>query len=111
MVDSVSQDLEKYMDLVSTRQKLVVSNIANVDTPGYRTQDIDFQAEFQRLAADEQPEVVEVPELKIKNDGNDVSIDRESRLLGENALRFRLASALLKDKFSLIKQAIQGDKS
>jgi flagellar basal-body rod protein FlgB len=111
MIDSVSQDLEKYMDLVSTRQKLVASNIANVDTPGYRTQDIDFQSEFQRLAAGQQPDVVEVPDLKIKNDGNDVSIDRESRLLSENALRFRLASALLKDKFSLIKQAIQGDKS
>lgn len=111
MIDSVSQDLEKYMDLVSTRQKLVTANIANVDTPGYRTQDVDFQTAFQSLAAGEQPEVVEVPDLKIKNDGNDVSIDRESRLLAENALRFRLASALLKDKFSLIKQAIEGDKS
>jgi flagellar basal-body rod protein FlgB len=111
MIDSVSKDLEKYMDLVSTRQKLVAANIANVDTPGYRTQDIDFQSEFQNLAAGEKPEVVEVPDLKIKNDGNDVSIDRESRLLAENALRFRLASALLKDKFSVIKQAIGGDKS
>jgi flagellar basal-body rod protein FlgB len=111
MIDSVSQGLEKYMDLVSTRQKLVASNIANVDTPGYRTQDIDFQSEFQRLAPGELPEIVEVADLKIKNDGNDVSIDRESHLLAENALRFRLASALLRDKFSLIKQAIQGDKS
>lgn len=111
MIDSLSNDLEKYMDLVAMRQKLVASNIANVDTPGYRTEDIDFQSEFQSLAAGEKPEVVEVPDLKIKNDGNDVSIDRESRLLAENALRFRLASALLKDKFSIIKQAIEGDKS
>ena len=35
------------MDLLSARQKLVASNIANADTPGYRTQDIDFQSEFQ----------------------------------------------------------------
>jgi flagellar basal-body rod protein FlgB len=49
--------------------------------------------------------------LKVKNDGNDVSIDRESRMLAENALRFRLASSLLKDKFSMIKQALQGEKS
>ncbi len=111
MIDSVSQDLEKYMDLVSMRQKLVAANIANADTPGYRTQDIDFQSAFESLAAGERPELIEVPDLKVKNDGNDVSIDRESRLLAENALRFRLASALLKDKFSLVKQAIQGDKS
>jgi flagellar basal-body rod protein FlgB len=36
MLDRVSQQLEKYMDLVATRQKLVAANIANIDTPGYR---------------------------------------------------------------------------
>jgi len=34
------------MNLPSTRQKLVASNIANADTPGYKTKDIDFRAEF-----------------------------------------------------------------
>ncbi len=98
------------MDLVSTRQKLVASNIANADTPGYRTQDIDFQFEFQSLQAGEKPHVVEVPNLKVKNDGNDVSIDRESRLLAENDLRFRLATSLLKGNFASIKMALQGEK-
>jgi flagellar basal-body rod protein FlgB len=111
MIDSVSQGLQNYMDLVSMRQKLVAANIANADTPGYRTQDVDFQEALESLSAGERPEIVEVPELKVKNDGNDVSIDRESRLLAENALRFRLASALLKDKFSILRQAIQGDKA
>ena len=99
------------MDLVSMRQKLVAANIANADTPGYRTQDIDFQTELRNAESGAQPRVVEVPDLKVKNDGNDVSIDRESRMLAENDLRFRLASGLLKDKFNLIKQAIQGDKT
>jgi flagellar basal-body rod protein FlgB len=110
MLDSVSQQLEKYMDLVSVRQKLVAANIANADTPGYRTQDIDFQFEFQTLALGERPDIVEVPDLKVKNDGNDVSIDRESRMLAENALRFRLAANLLKGRFTTIKQVLQGEK-
>ncbi len=39
------------MDLLSARQKLVASNIA-MPTPGYKTQDIDFQSEsLTRLAA------------------------------------------------------------
>ena len=109
--DPVSQQLERYMDLVSMRQKLVASNIANVDTPGYRTRDIDFQFEFETLQQGQQPRVVEVPSLAVKNDGNDVSIDRESRLLAENDLRFRLATSLLKDQFSTIKSIIQGDKT
>lgn len=113
MLDAVSQQLEKYMDLVATRQKLVAANIANADTPGYRTRDIDFQFEFETLQAGEKPSVIEVPSLAVKNDGNDVSIDRESRLLAENDLRFRLASALLRGNIAQIKSAIDGggDKS
>lgn len=110
MIDPVGQDLQKYMDLVSMRQKLVAANIANTDTPGYRTRDIDFQFEFETLGEGETPNVIEVPDLKVKNDGNDVSLDRESRMLAENDLRFRMASSLLKDKFSMIKLALQGDK-
>ena len=40
--------LERFMDLSAKRQSLITSNIANVDTPGYRTKDIDFQGELQR---------------------------------------------------------------
>ena len=113
VIDSLTNGLEKYMDLISMRQKLVASNIANADTPGYRTRDIDFQFEFETLEAGEKPAIVEVPSLPVKNDGNDVSIDRESRLLAENDLRFRLASAFLKGNFAQIKSAIDGggDKS
>ena len=47
VIDSLTDSLEQYMDTVSLRQKLVASNIANADTPGYKTQDLDFQASFQ----------------------------------------------------------------
>jgi flagellar basal-body rod protein FlgB len=108
MLDPVSQQLEKYMDLTATRQKLVAANIANADTPGYRTKDIAFQLEFQTLIKGEKPRVVEVPDLKVKNDGNDVNIDRESRLLSENDLRFSFAENMLHDRIKEIRAAIQG---
>ncbi len=50
MWDRVGFELERYMDLLSVRQKLVASNIANATTPGYKTRDIDFQFEFLSLA-------------------------------------------------------------
>ena len=90
MLQPVAGQLERYMDLLSARQKLVASNIANADTPGYRTQDIDFQSEF-RNAAGAMPQVSDVAGLMMKNDGNNVSLDREARLLAENALRFQVA--------------------
>lgn len=110
MLDLVGGQLERYLDLLSARQKLVASNIANADTPGYHTQDLDFQAEF-RSAAGGMPHVTEVADLKIKNDGNNVSLDRESRLLAENALRFQVASQLLKTQIRVVRSAIQEGKS
>jgi flagellar basal-body rod protein FlgB len=93
------------MDLLSARQKLVASNIANADTPGYQTQDIDFQSEF--LNAGGPPRVQDVGGLAVKNDGNNVSLDREARLLAENALRFQLASQLMKSQIRQVRSAIQ----
>jgi flagellar basal-body rod protein FlgB len=94
------------MDLLSARQKLVASNIANVDTPGYQTQDFDFQAEF-RSALGGAPLVGEVSGLPSKNDGNNVNLDREARLLAENALRFSVASNLLRSEIQQVRSAIK----
>ena len=109
MLGPLAGQLEKYMDLLSTRQKLVASNIANLDTPGYHTQDIDFQAEFHSAVG--APRVMDAPGLAVKNDGNNVSLDRESRLLAENALRFQLASTLLKGQIRLVRSAIEEGKN
>ena len=111
MLDGLSTDIERYMDLLSARQKLVASNVANADTPGYLTQDIDFQSEFAN-ALGGPPQVVQVAGLQVKNDGNNVNLDREARLLSENALRFSVASSLAHSELNTIRTAIQeGGKS
>jgi flagellar basal-body rod protein FlgB len=107
VLDRVAGQLERYMDLLSARQKLVATNIANVDTPGYHTRDLDFQGEFQN-AAGLTPEVVQVMGLPVKNDGNNVNLDRESRLLAENALRFQVASSLMHAQIHTLETAING---
>jgi len=104
--DALSAHLERYMDLLSARQTLVASNIANADTPGYRTQDIDFQSEFQN-AMGGSPRTVQAGGLPVKNDGNDVNLDREARLLSENALRFSVASNLMRGQISSLRAAIK----
>jgi flagellar basal-body rod protein FlgB len=107
MLDPTSGALEKYMDLLAVRQKLITSNIANADTPGYKTQDIDFQSEFQS-AINGAANPTEVPGLKGNNDGNNVNLDREARLLSENALRFNIAAQLIRGQLSQMKSAIDG---
>lgn len=109
MLDRVADKIERYMDLLSVRQKLVASNIANLDTPGYKTKDIDFQFEFRSLIDGSKPNVIE-PELPSKNDGNNVNLDREARLLSENGMRFQLASVLARGELKEIRSAIQEGK-
>jgi len=111
VIDRVSTQIEHYMDLLAARQKMVASNIANADTPGYKTKDIDFQFEFISLAQDAPPNVVEPAGLLVKSDGNNVSMDREARLLSENALRFNVATNLMKSELKTINNAIQEGKT
>ena len=111
MLDAVAGNIENYMTLLSERQKLVASNIANADTPGYKTRDIDFQSELSTATARFQPIATEVQGLTVKNDGNNVNLDRESRLLAENALRFNIASNLLHSQLKVVRMAIDGGPS
>jgi flagellar basal-body rod protein FlgB len=108
MLEELTRDYARYMDLLSTRQRLAASNIANADTPGYHTQDIDFQFEYATLTPNERPQLIEPFGMKAKPDGNTVDIDREARLLAENAMRFNEASTLLRSELKLVRRAIEG---
>jgi flagellar basal-body rod protein FlgB len=116
MLHDVAGKLGQYMDLLSYRQKLVASNLANLDTPGYKTRDIDFGAELGRLmssaaagAGETQPHTIE-PELASKNDGKNVGLDRETRMLAETGMRFQLASLLARSEIRMVRSAIQEGK-
>jgi flagellar basal-body rod protein FlgB len=107
LIDSLTNSLEKYMDLLSMRQKLVTSNIANADTPGYKAQDFDFQTSLQSMMDGGTPQQTSVQGLSTKNDGNNVDLDREARLLAENSMRFSVASSLMKSSLAQVKEAIK----
>ncbi len=108
---SGTDNLARYLDLLSTRQKLVASNLANADTPGYHTKDIDFQFEFMSLVKGQQPETIEPQGLYEKPDGNNVSVDREARLLAENTIRFNLVSTLVRGNLESVRKAIHEGRS
>jgi flagellar basal-body rod protein FlgB len=110
MLDRLTNSLERYMDLLAMRQKVVASNIANADTPGYKTKDLNFQSEFRSALDGVAPQTADVSGLATKNDGNNVSLDREARLLAENAMRFNLASSLMREQIRIVKDAIQEGK-
>jgi len=51
MIDTPEiQGLSRFLDVDVFRQGVVSSNLANIDTPGYRARDINFRMELQRAA-------------------------------------------------------------
>lgn len=105
MLNPIADRLDRYMSLLAARQQLTASNIANADTPGYKTRDVDFRAELARASG--QPAPLEVRGLAVRNDGNNVSLDREARILAENSLRFQIATQFLQGQVRMVRAAIQ----
>jgi flagellar basal-body rod protein FlgB len=104
--------LERYLDVVSMRQTLITTNVANVDTPGYHTRDVDFRGELARVMAGEDtsftsPFVMPVRGLTSRPDGNNVSADREGMLLAEVQLQYKAATAIVRSQFAELTTAIR----
>jgi flagellar basal-body rod protein FlgB len=114
MIDTpLTRGLERVLDLSAFRHQVIAANLANVDTPGYRTRDLrPFAGEIEQAMAGEQasftPVAHEIRGLLERPDGNNVSVERESLLLAQNQLRFQVAVAFLKSEFHTLSAAING---
>lgn len=112
---ALSEALGKYLDLTSEQMKLTAGNMANVDTPGYKTQGFDFEQEFSRQlstvdsAAAPPAGSQDVDGLVTRPDGNNVSMDREGIQLAKSQLQFRLGVELLKHEYSSVMSAIHAE--
>ena len=113
--------LENYLKLTTTREQAIAANMANVDTPGYHTRDIDFQGELRKAisgvlnqseagsaAAQVNPVVSEVQGLMERPDGNNVNLDREGLLMAETQLKYQLGIQLVERHFHRELSAISG---
>ncbi|MGC2299147.1 MAG: flagellar basal body rod protein FlgB [Acidobacteriaceae bacterium] len=116
--------LNRYLDLSSQELKLTAQNMANVDTPGYRTVGFDFAAEMSRSIRSlnqqsgneggpvslREASVSLVNGLLERPDGNNVSMDREGMKMAEAQLQFRTGVELLKHEFTRVMDAIHEDQ-
>ena len=108
--------LERFLDASVLRQGVISSNLANIDTPGYRTRDINFQALLERAdgpwaEANFTPTTRPVLGLTERPDGNNVSLERETLLLARTQLGFNAGIQLIRAEFHRLSMAInEGNK-
>ena len=120
-IDKSTTLLEKMLDVSSVKHKVIANNIANVNTPGYKKMDVDFADQLEKALSEAstnkfdalQPKIViskeDVSET-VRNDGNNVDMDKEVSSLVKNTLAYSIYTQLLAKKYEGINSAIEGSR-
>jgi flagellar basal-body rod protein FlgB len=116
--------LGREMTRAVQRQSVAASNLANLDTPGYRTKELQFADTLDaQLApaslvgnhphhfgtaskATDRAEVADAANLPVRRDGNNVQLDRELLSMSRASADFSAAETILAAKFRLVRYAI-----
>jgi flagellar basal-body rod protein FlgB len=119
---AIEAALGRQMNRAVAKQVVAAGNLANLNTPGYRTREASFSdlldSEVQRLGMtvtherqlpgvpSEAHPVQEVEGLQSRRDGNNVRLDRELLTMTRASSEFAAAQAALSAKFRLVRFAI-----
>ncbi len=115
--------LESVADASWTRNSIISNNIANVDTPGYKRKDLQFEMYLQQELSGGSSLDAEVADadLNLLNgftytdygtvsyrlDGNNVDIDTESSYLAQNQLKYYTVLDSISQEFTRLKSVIK----
>lgn len=101
--------LEKALNVRAFYHKILAANMANVETPGYKEKDIEFEAELDRsLGSTRDIEVREKADAggATAIDGNTVNMENQIVKLTENTVMFHAFVQLINKKFSMMRYVI-----
>jgi len=111
LFDNTLTLLERALDVRLSRQNLLASNAANIDTPGYKEKDLDFRAAMagamrgggEGVDGAVRSATHDVEGLVVGLDGNSVDLDRTMVALAENGLQYGTAARAAGKKLAILK--------
>ena len=126
--DNSPKAMKKSLDLMSTRQSLITSNIGNVDTPGFKASEIDFQGQLREALGSKGklnlqttnnkhfgPQTSNISSLNAdpfeeedaaKSNGNNVDVDKEMAKMAENQIFYNAIIQLMMKRGSTVRASI-----
>lgn len=113
LFDSISEGLTRALTFHHRRHEVLASNLANVETPGYRAKDLEFKAALD-AAFEPSPDagaegrIVDRPSGAVRPDGNTVDIDMEMARLADNRGAFMTYAEILARRIAGLRRAIDG---
>ncbi|AEO08685.1 flagellar basal-body rod protein FlgB [Buchnera aphidicola str. Ak (Acyrthosiphon kondoi)] len=136
MFDKINQMFnfsQQVLNLYAKRQEILSTNIANADTPGYKSVDIDFKDEMSKILNKKKEKhasiflkktsprhlnakyedsfflrTIPVITNQIKQDGNTVNMDRERIEFINNSLKYQSSLAFMKNEIKNMMYVLKG---
>ena len=120
--------LQKGLEASSMRQQVLSNNVANIDTPNFKRSDVDFQAvlgavlgekggalsmnltspkHIPGLAEGGGSGIVTDQATSLRNDGNNVDVDREMSNVAENGLYYNSLTRAISSQLGLLRMVIK----
>ncbi|HYR85220.1 MAG TPA: hypothetical protein VE422_14140 [Terriglobia bacterium] len=91
--------LENLLTWTAKRQQAMSTNLANLDTPGYRAKDYSFDSELQEAQKYD-------VKTAVKADGNNVDLEREMTEITKNGVQYLTLVQFLNQKFKMLRSSI-----
>ena len=131
---SISNKLFEQLNFRGERQKVISSNIANINTPGYKTKELVFEDELNSSMtnnsitnnslqlkatnskhmtninsslANSNPKLMEVDNLEEQNDGNNVNLDTQMGEMSKNKILFDAIQSSIKRDSKLFRSVVE----
>ena len=117
--------MDKAADAAWLRNDAIANNIANIDTPGYKRQDVSFESQLQAAlgvaryetmdakvynmnTAGLQPRIyTDAADHSYRLDGNNVDIDTENVYLAENQVKYNAILDCITRDFSMLRSVMK----
>ena len=117
--------LDRAADAAWQRNEAISNNIANVDTPGYKRQDVAFESVLQQALGNNRYESMDDKEANVnlsrlrgrayvdyanysyRLDGNNVDIENENVMLAENQLKYQGLISSINQEFTNLKTVMK----
>jgi flagellar basal-body rod protein FlgB len=125
---SITNKLFEQLNFRGERQKVISSNIANINTPNYKTKELSFENELNSMTNNSlqlkqtnlkhismansnfnnfNPKLIEVQGLQEQNDGNNVNLDTQMSEMSKNKILYDAIQSSIKRDSKLFRSVIE----
>lgn len=115
--------IQKSLDAVWLRKEIIANNIANNDTPGYKSKYVEFEQQLKaaldkpankdalnKKLDDLKPQILQNDNTAAREDGNNVDLDAENIEMARTQLQYEYLIRVLNTQMNNIRYAINGGK-